>query len=163
MSNGPEEKKESDTSIFTDKMIAQHWKTARSAATRWEKTASAEPTLEKKRQFLLKSRFTISKGYLKRLGERQKGRCRYTQVKLGNGVLYKPSLVRRNPKRGWVQGNVAWAIYPIAVAKRHWPDDAFFGIAKRIAETANDRRYQRLSMRKIRKDSDLIQGPKNSF
>lgn len=144
------------TQSLTDREIDKHWRMAKASAARWRRKSTVAATPEDRRRLRLKSHFTISKDYLQHLDTRQQGRCFYTSSKL-QGV-FRPALVRRDPQRGWVQRNVVWAAYPIALAKRHWPDDALIGFARRIVRTAKENRRPRRPLKKIRSDSKLDQG-----
>lgn len=141
---------------LTDAEINRHWRMAKKNAAALRRKMNRTIDRDEKKALRLKSRFTIHPEFLRRLAVRQKERCYYTDSKL-KGV-FRAALVRKNPQRGWVQGNVVWAAYPIALAKRHFPDDAFFGLAKRVARVGEARHLPCRPIKKIRKDRRLGQG-----
>lgn len=85
------------------------------------------------------AKFLVSKEYLGGLWKIQRGRCFYTGKRLtyfssdhGQALPNTASLDRLNPRRGYIQGNLAWVCHEINLMKRSFTHAVFMKLCKKI-------------------------------
>lgn len=137
--------------------IQRIWRNVQKSVTACRRRFNNAATPEERERFRLQRHCTIDAEFIQRLAAHQTREGRNENPVLRDAYTGKPihkiAIVRIDPSRGWVRNNVVLAEDNlIAMMKRHYSDDALYGVAVAVVKEARrtGKIKHALSVRKIR-------------